>query len=143
MSIHSTPSKYWDYATEYAVDLINHIAVRRLNWRTPYEVLYGETPDISVFRFIFYEPVYYLEPNVQFSKPNMLPGRFLGIARTTGDSFTFVITTDYGIKSIALHRSVIRKRDIKSRDPYADYNKNDPIGSELPNDCGGGSDNNL
>jgi hypothetical protein len=67
----------------------------------------------------------------------MLPGRFLGIARTTGDSFTFIITMDDGIKSIALHCSVIRKRDIKSRDPYADYNMDDPIGNELPNDCGG------
>jgi hypothetical protein len=129
----------------HAVDLINHTAVRRLNWRTPYEILYGDTPDISVFWFIFYEPVYYLEPNIQFPKANMLPGRFLGIARTTGDAFTFVITMDDGIKSIALHRSVIRRRDIKSRDPYADYNTEDMAVEETDgdNDQIEGSQNNL
>jgi hypothetical protein len=34
--------------------------------------------------------------------------------------------TDDGIKSIALHRSVIKHRDITSQDPYADYNADDP-----------------
>ncbi len=69
----------------------------------------------------------------------MLPGRFLGIARTTGDAFTFVITTDNGISS------VIRRRDIKSGDPYADYNTED---MEVEETDGGnnqieGSQNNL
>ncbi len=27
MSVHGTPRKYWDYAVEYAVELINHTAV--------------------------------------------------------------------------------------------------------------------
>ena len=64
MATHTTPSRYWDYAAEYTVELINHTAIRRLSWRTPYEALYGDTPDISVFRFIFYEAIYYLEPNI-------------------------------------------------------------------------------
>jgi hypothetical protein len=126
MSTYSTPSKYCDYGVEYSVELINHTAVRKLAWRTPYEVLHGNTPDISVFRYTFYEPVYYLDPNVQFPKPNMLPGRFMGIARTTGDAFTFIIMTYDGIKSIALHRSIIKHRDITSKDPYAEYNMDGP-----------------
>jgi hypothetical protein len=73
----------------------------------------------------------------------MLPGRFLGIARTTGDTFTFVIMTDDGLKSIALHRSVIRKRDRNSKDPYADYNTDEPLESEVPDEHIGGSQNNL
>ncbi len=121
MSMHSTPSKYWDYAVEYAVELINHTAVRKLGWRTPFERIFGETPDISVFRFAFYEPIYFLDPSTQFPKPNMMPGRFLGIARTTGDAFTFVIITDAGIRSVILHHSVIRKRNPKVIDPYVDY----------------------
>jgi hypothetical protein len=126
MSIHNTPSRYWVYAVKYSVELINHTAVRKLGWRTPYEVLMGDTPDISVFRFIFYEPIYYLEPGVQFPKANMLPGRFMGIARTTGDAFTFVIMTDDGIKSIALHWIVVKRRGITNKDIYADYNTEDP-----------------
>jgi hypothetical protein len=51
MSTYSTPSRYWDYGVAYTVELINHTAVRKLAWRTPYEILYGDTPDISVFRY--------------------------------------------------------------------------------------------
>jgi hypothetical protein len=91
MKMHMAPKRYWDYAVQLAVDQINHTATRRLNWRTPYEVHWGETPDLSVFQFLFYEPIYYLDPLAKFPNPNMLPGRFLGIARTTGDAFTFYI----------------------------------------------------
>ncbi len=142
MSIDSTPNRYWDHAIEYAMDLINHTVVRRLNWRTPYELIFRDTPDISVFCFIFYEPVHYLEPNVQFPKANMLPGRFLGIARMMGDTFTFIITTDDGIKSIALHHRVIRKRDSNSKDPYTDYNAADPVETEVLDEQTEGSQNN-
>jgi hypothetical protein len=38
----------------------------------------------------------------------MLPGRFLGFARTTGDSFTFLILPDQS--SRVIHRSVIQRR---------------------------------
>ncbi len=68
MSVNCMPARYWDYATEYAVELINHTAVCRLGWHTPHEVLYGETPDISVFRFIFYETIYYHNPNAKFPR---------------------------------------------------------------------------
>ena len=94
MNTHGAPSKYWDFAVLHTVDLINHTAVRKLHWRTPYELLHGETPDISAFRFTFYEPISYLEPSTQFPKANMLPGRILGLAKTTGDAFTFIISTD-------------------------------------------------
>jgi hypothetical protein len=123
MSMHGTPSRYWDYAIEYAVEIINHTAVRRLDWRTPYEHLFGDTPDISVFRFTFFEPIYYLEPSMQFPQANMIPGRYLGIARTTGDAFTFIILPEKSTRGMCIHRSVIRSRDISSKDPYANYNR--------------------
>lgn len=122
MSLHGSPERYWDYATEYAVELINHTAVERLQWRTPFERIYGDTPDISIFRFIFYEPIYYLEPNASFPCPNMLAGRFLGIARTTGDAFTFYIRTDRNEgRNIVLTRSVIRKRNPLDPLEFAEY----------------------
>ncbi len=121
MQMHMAPSRLWDYAVKYVVELINHTAIRKLNWRTLHELLLGETPDVSVFRFAFYEPIYYHDPAQQFPAPNMLPGRFLGISRTTGDAFTFIITTDSGTRPTILHRSVIRKRDPSAKDPYADY----------------------
>ncbi len=122
MSLHNSPERYWDYAMEYAVELINHTAIERLKWRTPFERIMGETPDISVFHFIFYEPIYYLDSNARFPQPNMLPGRFLGIARTTGDSFTFYVLTDrHKERNVILTRSVIRKRNPLDPTQYTDY----------------------
>jgi hypothetical protein len=53
MKEYNAPEKFWDDACEYITELINHTATRRLDWRTPYECLQGETPDISVFRYFF------------------------------------------------------------------------------------------
>jgi hypothetical protein len=121
MSTYKAPSRYWDYAVEYAVEIINHTAVCRLGWRTPYESLHGETPDISVFRFKFFEPIHYLNSNAQFPQPNMLPGRFMGIAHTTGDAFTFIVVTDGDRKGITLHRSVIRRRQETDHERHMIY----------------------
>ena len=62
------------------------------------------------FHYLFYEQIHYLEPNASFSKPNMLPGRFLGIARTTGDAITFyILTKSEKGRDVILTRSVVRK----------------------------------
>jgi hypothetical protein len=84
--------------------------------------MHGETPDISVFRFQFFEPIYYHNSNAQFPQPNMLLGHFLGIARTTGVSFTFVIITDGGRKGITMHRCIIRKRQAQDNKGHTEYN---------------------
>jgi hypothetical protein len=121
MREHTAHEKYWDFAAEYAVELINHTAARQLHWRTPYEDLHGETPDMSVFRFSFFEPIYYLDPHTSYPQPNMLPSRFLGIARTTEDSFTFIIIQDTPKTGIVLHRSIIQKRNSKEIKPRTNY----------------------
>lgn len=72
-----------------------------------------------------------------------MPGRFLGIACTTGYAFFFIIATGEGITVSLLHRSVVRRRDPKSRDPYADYNTEDPALYEKSDDMTEGSQNNL
>jgi len=95
MQLNDAPEKYWDFAVELATEYLNHIATRKLGWKTPHECHFGETPDLSVFDFLFYEQIHYLEPKASFPKPNMLPGEFLGIARTTGDAFTFYILTKH------------------------------------------------
>ena len=42
-------------------DVDNHMARRSLKWRTPLEVFTGETPDLRVIRFTWYQPVWYRE----------------------------------------------------------------------------------
>ena len=105
-----------------AVEQINHTAMRKLYWRTPYEMHWGETPDISVFRFLFYEPIYYLDPMAKFPNANMIPGRFLGIARTSGDAFTFYIEAKSPKgRHVILTRSVIQRREPTQLAPFAVY----------------------
>ena len=62
--------------------LLNVIAHRNLNWRTPTEVCFGYTPDIFPFlRYKFFEPVYYFdEGNARagFPVPKEKLGRWCG-----------------------------------------------------------------
>ena len=51
-----------------------------------------------------------MDSSVKFPQHNMLPGYFLGIAHTTGDSFTFIITQGVCTTGRVLNCSVICKR---------------------------------
>ena len=73
------------------VDCLNHTAKKKLHWRTPVEVLKGSTPDISMFRYSFWQEVDYLEPTASFPKSKWKSGRLLGIAWDHGDSFTYQV----------------------------------------------------
>ncbi len=89
----NAPVTFWCYCLQWIVDCLNHTAHLQLDWRTPKELLDGITPDISVFRFSFFEPVWYYEPTAKYPDPNFLPGRFVGIAWNHGDAFTYRIWT--------------------------------------------------
>ena len=43
----NTPENLWFLCASYVAYLLNHLAMKSLNWRTPIEVATGETPDIS------------------------------------------------------------------------------------------------
>ena len=99
-----------------------HIATRKPGWKTPHECHFGDTPDHLLFHFLFYEKIRYLELNASFPKPNMLPGRFLGIARTTGDAFTFcILTKSEKGRDVILTRSVVRKHLQDAPQAFAVY----------------------
>lgn len=95
---------------------MNHSAVSSLNWRTPIEVLDGHTPDISVFRFAFFQPIWYYEPAAKYPDPNFRPGRFVGIAWDHGDAFTFRIWTCPPGKPLTDGTGLIRNI-VKPRNP--------------------------
>ncbi len=114
MQITGCPLEYWCFALEYACLLRTVLARRSLNWSTPHGVHWGDRPDISVFRFTFWEPIWYYQPRQSFPKPKMLKGRFLGVAQNIGDAFCFLILTqpegDDDSSPQVLARSVIRRR---------------------------------
>lgn len=116
MSITGCPLSFWCYALEYVAFLRTVIARRRLNWTTPHETHWGDRPDISVFRFVLWAPIWYYNPRQSFPrKPKILKGRFLGIlAQNIGDAFCYLILTQPDDDSEAspqvLALSVIRQR---------------------------------
>ena len=89
----NAPLVFWCYCLLFVIDCLNFSAKKDIDWRTPYERMFGMTPDISMFRFGFSQPVWYYEPTAKFREPNFLPGRFVGIAWDHGDAFTYRIWT--------------------------------------------------
>ena len=41
------PESWWEFSVSHAVHLYNRTPVRRLKWKTPYELLHKKVPDIS------------------------------------------------------------------------------------------------
>jgi hypothetical protein len=106
------PLEFWCYALEHVCLLRTILARHSLDWSTPHELNWGERPDISMFFFIFWEPIWYLNPRQAFPKTKMLKGRLLGIGQNVGDAFCFLILTqpesDSDSSPQVLARSVIR-----------------------------------
>jgi hypothetical protein len=65
----------------------------------------------------------------------MLPGRFLGIARTTGDTFTFIIVQDKPKTGRVLHQSIIQKRNFKMNESYTDCTIPTPLVQNNSTEC--------
>jgi hypothetical protein len=84
----------WCYCLEYITLLQSVLAHQSLGWRTSQELHFGEMPDISMFRFVFWCPVWYYAPQCSFPKSKMRPGCFLGLIKNTGDAFCYLILTE-------------------------------------------------
>ena len=85
------PLVFWCYALELCTLIWNVTSKNNLEDRTPHEVLTGNTADLSVFRFAFWQPVWvYLSSN-KFPRSKRIPGRFIGMAQDSGDSFCYKI----------------------------------------------------
>jgi hypothetical protein len=85
------PLVFWCYCMCFIVDCLNHTAKKELDYRTAMKKMFGHTPDISMFRFHFWETVWYYKPTAKYPKNNFLLGRFVGIAWEHGDAFTYKI----------------------------------------------------
>lgn len=131
LTITQAPLNTWCYCLEYVTLVYQVIARRSLGWRSAYEKHWGHTPDISMFRFSFWQPIWYYTPRRPFPKSKMLKGRFVGLAATTGDAFCYLIFTepDEGSreKPQVLARSVIRKRYPRTDAPIVSHSKDNKI----------------
>ncbi len=113
------PISYWCYAAEF-LDLVRrHLSKISLRGRSGHEMIFGETSDISIFRFRWFQPVWYYCPTVSFPTDKMRPGFFLGIAQGTGDGFSYIILPVDKLSDISetrnpptVVRSVVRSRSL-------------------------------
>ena len=107
-----SPENMWFLCMLFVIYLLNHLAVKRLDWRTPIEVATGETPDISnLIQFHWYERVYYYDPLASFPESKEKLGRFVGIAENVGNTLTYKILTENTEKVI--YRSVVRSAEVE------------------------------
>lgn len=115
------PLEYWCFAVEFLNQVRRYLAKPKLDNRTPWEAIFGETPDLSVFRFSWFQPVWYFHKQASFPHSVMEPGFFLNVAENTGDGFAYVILPGKEYSDIPtsgrldiLVRGVVRARDIAS-----------------------------
>jgi hypothetical protein len=107
---HGVPKQHRYAMFQHLCDCHNHTALSSLNWRTPLETLSGDTPDISVFRYYFWEMCWYKEAtNVPQKQTRWVKGRFIGIAWTTGDTMCFRVVPEAGFDR-TVHRTVVVPR---------------------------------
>ena len=60
MNVSGVPANTWFLAICHVCMVLNCMALKSLDYRTPHEMLTGVTPDISAFMtYHFWEPVYY------------------------------------------------------------------------------------
>jgi hypothetical protein len=92
------PKQLWDYVIKYVCYVQNRTARKALGYKTPHEVLLGNTPDISeLFDFEFYQPVQYMDnPELKFPQLKTKLGQWLGIATSMGQALCYYILTANG-----------------------------------------------
>ena len=95
----AAPADCWLLALLYVIFILNRLATKSLQWRTPYEALYGSTLDISmIYRFAFYDRVYAKRDDSRgdsgtSSDSDEIAARFVGFSEHVGHIMTYKILT--------------------------------------------------
>ena len=82
------PVEYWCHAADFLDKVRRVLSKPKLNGISPLQQVYGSTVDISRFRFPWFSPVWYYDPNGTADFPNdrMKPGFFLDIPDITSQN---------------------------------------------------------
>jgi hypothetical protein len=83
----------WDHGFEHTDQIRQNTARNNLGWRTPLEVLTGDTPDISDFLdFGYYDWVWYWDPtSARFPEDPLKLGSWIGRNRAHGPSMCYKV----------------------------------------------------
>ena len=88
------PLVFWSYCCRFMVDCWNHIAHQMLQWKTPKEVLDGNTPDISMFRFACWKEIEYVENTEKFPERRFQDGCLIRISWGHGDAMSYYVWSE-------------------------------------------------
>ena len=112
------PAESWVYVIRYVVYIMNRTASNNLNWRTPYEKLHGQTPDISIMtKFRFWEPVLVHNHITSFpSTSDKILVRFVGFSESVGNAGCYTVWNEE--TGQPLHRSLLERLDDHKMELY-------------------------
>ena len=90
------PNRLWDYGLQWVCDLMQRTVNSRFDTknRTPYEIVLGDTPDISEYMdFAFYSYIWFKE---QAGLGDRILARFLGVSHKIGNSMCYFVLKSNG-----------------------------------------------
>ena len=140
------PPSWWEFTVLHAVHLYNRTPIRRLEYKTPYELLKHEKPDVSYFRVFGCGAYVFLPEEVRTNKlaPKSELMTFIGYADGV-KGYLFMRSTNYvftAVKALFNENIFPRCPDGKRpnfesiRPPPGNSNHNIPPGSDADNDDG-------
>jgi hypothetical protein len=94
LNVRNAPRRLWDYCGVWTSEIRSLTAGSNpsLNGRTPYEIVTGQTPNITEWLlFDWYEPVWYYDNPDGFPADVKKLGRWLGVAHRVGQALCFWI----------------------------------------------------
>lgn len=94
MSKTRAPKRLWDYCTMHHSEIRNFTAhpLFMLQGRTPYELVTGNTPDISEYTdFCWYETVWYHDQEAAFPEDRRKLAKWLGVAHRVGQALCYYL----------------------------------------------------
>ena len=95
----NVPLRLWCYALEYACELESIMVptMFRNKGRSGYEMIFGNTPDISEYvEFEFYDFCWYWDTPQSYPHEKKSLGRWLGVAHRVGQSMVFYVMNANG-----------------------------------------------
>jgi hypothetical protein len=95
----NAPQRLWDFCAIYHAEVCCYIAtdLYQLHGRTPYEIVTGNTPDISEYaQYQWYEPIWFYDEIREFPHDRQTLGRWLGIAHRVGQALCYYVLRSNG-----------------------------------------------
>jgi hypothetical protein len=120
------PEALWDHDFEHTDEIRQNLARKNLGWRTPFEVLTGDTPNISnLLEFGYYDWVWYWDPtSARFPADPLQLGRWLGRDHSHGPAMCYKIlkpNVHWVVRSSCTPLSDSDKRDATVNDRMAAF----------------------